>query len=113
MQRSLDCVPWEAYCTKSDTSDVLMCNFPMENKVFIDKYICARRHARDKTQYKFTHGEKVDTRRKIWLHEWWKFPVLRNLNIAEGYPSFKRNIEVKLEDNNKTSKKGKSKNKLV
>ena len=41
-----------------------------------------------------------------------KLPGLRNLKIAAGDPYFKRNIEVKLEANNKTSKKGKLKKKL-
>ena len=39
------------------------------------------------------------------LHEWSKILGPRTLKIEEGYPSFKRKIEVKLEGSDKTSKK--------
>ena len=41
-----------------------------------------------------------------------KLPGLRTLKITEGDPSFEHNVEVKLEGNNKTSKKRKLKKKL-
>ena len=47
--------------------------------------------------------DKANARRKIGLDEWSKLPGLRTLNIIEGHPSFKRNVEMKLEGNNKTS----------
>ena len=53
------------------------------------------------------HGNKADAKRKMGLYKWSKLPGPHTLNIAEGHPSFKLKIEVKLEGKIKNSKKRK------
>ena len=51
------------------------------------------------------NGDKAGAIHRIRLYKCSTFPGPRTLKIEEGYPSFKRKIEVKLEGSDKTSKK--------
>ena len=51
------------------------------------------------------HDEKANARLNIGLNKWSKLPEYHTLNITVEDTSFERNVEVKLERNNNTSKK--------
>ena len=56
------------------------------------------------------NDDKADARCKMGLHKWSQHPVPSTLKITERDPSCKCKIEIKFEDNNKTSNKRRMEN---